>query len=69
MFEVDDLLQEWTWSEPFDFIYLRHMLGSFDDEGWDTLYKRCYEFVMHLSYSFPADVTQYHDPRTNFSSF
>ncbi|KAJ5439018.1 uncharacterized protein N7458_010016 [Penicillium daleae] len=43
VFELDDLLQEWTWSEPFDFIYLRHMLGSFDEEGWNTLYKRCYD--------------------------
>ncbi|CEJ59596.1 hypothetical protein PMG11_08215 [Penicillium brasilianum] len=43
IFELDDLLQEWTWSEPFDFIYLRHMLGSFDEVGWNTLYKRCYD--------------------------
>ncbi|KAJ5720493.1 uncharacterized protein N7483_008427 [Penicillium malachiteum] len=42
-FEVDDLVREWTWSMPFDFIFLRHMLGSFDQEGWATLYKRCYE--------------------------
>lgn len=48
VFELDDLLQEWTWSEPFDFIYLRHMLGSFDEEGWNTLYKRCYEYVPHF---------------------
>ncbi|KAJ5093686.1 hypothetical protein N7456_009547 [Penicillium angulare] len=43
--EVDDLLEEWTWKEPFDFIYIRHLLGSFDEEGWETLYDRCYEEV------------------------
>lgn len=58
VFELDDLLQEWTWSEPFDFIYLRHMLGSFDDEGWDTLYKRCFESVSHHFYLFAGDKTR-----------
>ncbi|KAJ5923738.1 S-adenosyl-L-methionine-dependent methyltransferase [Penicillium verhagenii] len=43
VFEVDDLLQPWTWSEKFDLIYLRHMLGSFDWDGWATLYNNCYE--------------------------
>ncbi|KAJ5668909.1 hypothetical protein N7462_009979 [Penicillium macrosclerotiorum] len=43
VFEVDNLLQEWTWSEPFDLVFLRHMLGSFDSEGWSQLYKRCYD--------------------------
>ncbi|KAJ5928422.1 hypothetical protein N7466_007378 [Penicillium verhagenii] len=43
VFEVDDLLQPWTWTDKFDLIYLRHMLGSFDWDGWATLYNNCYE--------------------------
>ncbi|KAJ6010831.1 hypothetical protein N7451_002243 [Penicillium sp. IBT 35674x] len=43
VFEVDDLLQPWTWNEKFDLIYLRHMLGSFRREEWATLYDNCYE--------------------------
>ncbi|KAJ5099898.1 hypothetical protein N7532_006899 [Penicillium argentinense] len=43
IFEVDDLLQEWTWNEPFDYIFIRHLIGSFDKEGWETLYRQCYE--------------------------
>ncbi|KAJ5804834.1 S-adenosyl-L-methionine-dependent methyltransferase [Penicillium riverlandense] len=43
IFEVDDLLQEWTWHRQFDFVYLRHMLGSFDNQGWATLYQQCYD--------------------------
>ncbi|KAJ5888009.1 hypothetical protein N7495_008050 [Penicillium taxi] len=45
VFEVDDLLRPWTWTEKFDFVYMRHMLGSFDVEGWETLYKRCYDNI------------------------
>lgn len=43
--EVDDALQPWTWREPFDLIYMRIMIGSFSDSGWDRIYKRCYEYV------------------------
>lgn len=43
VFEVDDILRDWTWSEPFDLIHLRMMLGAFTPEGWDRLYKQCYE--------------------------
>ncbi|KAJ6178219.1 hypothetical protein N7519_008680 [Penicillium mononematosum] len=40
---LDDILREWTWREPFDFIHMRLMLGSFTPEGWDQLYKQCYD--------------------------
>ncbi|OQE21983.1 hypothetical protein PENSTE_c011G04568 [Penicillium steckii] len=43
IFEVDDVLREWTWREPFDLIHLRILLGAFDDAGWTTLYHRCYD--------------------------
>ncbi|PLN84923.1 S-adenosyl-L-methionine-dependent methyltransferase [Aspergillus taichungensis] len=43
VFEVDDILRDWTWSEPFDLIHLRMMLGAFTPEGWDRLYQQCYE--------------------------
>ncbi|KAJ5731698.1 uncharacterized protein N7483_006206 [Penicillium malachiteum] len=35
--EVDDVLEEWTWREPFDLIHLRIMLGSFDVAEWKQL--------------------------------
>lgn len=41
--EVDDVLQEWTWREPFDLIHMRIMIGSFDPAEWDRVYKQCYE--------------------------
>ncbi|KAF9769132.1 hypothetical protein IL306_013494 [Fusarium sp. DS 682] len=31
IFEIDDLEKEWTWTEPFDFIFCRVMTGSFAD--------------------------------------
>lgn len=41
--EVDDVLQEWTWREPFDLIHMRIMIGSFDPKEWDRVYQQCYE--------------------------
>lgn len=43
VFEVDDILREWTWREPFDFIHLRLMYGAFDPAGWEKVYKQAYE--------------------------
>ncbi|KAI9837442.1 MAG: hypothetical protein M1819_007090 [Sarea resinae] len=40
-FEVDDATEEWTFSEPFDFIHMRHLAGSFSD--WMTIYKEAYK--------------------------
>jgi SAM-dependent methyltransferase len=33
-FEIDDLEKEWTWSQSFDYIFSRMMVGSFAD--WDS---------------------------------
>lgn len=46
--EVDDVLREWTWREPFDFIHLRIMLGAFTEKEWDIVYQKCYEYVTFL---------------------
>ncbi|KAK1983159.1 methyltransferase domain-containing protein [Colletotrichum cereale] len=40
-FEVDDIEQEWTWSEPFDFIFFRSMIGSF--ASWPDMIAKAYE--------------------------
>ncbi|KAJ5691958.1 hypothetical protein N7462_001381 [Penicillium macrosclerotiorum] len=42
VFEVDDVLREWTWRQPFDLIHLRMMYGAFDNDGWNQVYKRAY---------------------------
>jgi hypothetical protein len=31
--QIDDLEKEWTWSQPFDFIFSRMMTGSFSDNA------------------------------------
>ncbi|KAF3011295.1 hypothetical protein E8E15_002626 [Penicillium rubens] len=43
IFEVDDVLREWTWRDPFDFIHLRLMYGAFNSDGWAQLYKQAYD--------------------------
>ncbi|KAI8249783.1 putative methyltransferase tdiE [Colletotrichum sp. SAR 10_98] len=41
IFEVDDMEKEWTWSEPFDFIFARNMMGSFSD--WPSVIEQAYD--------------------------
>ncbi|KAJ5355683.1 hypothetical protein N7517_010292 [Penicillium concentricum] len=41
--EVDDVLQEWTWRQPFDLIHMRQLIGAFTPEEWDGLFSQCYK--------------------------
>lgn len=43
IFEVDDFLQEWTWSVKFDLVHLRLMLGSMTPDETQSVYERCYK--------------------------
>ncbi|KAJ5291454.1 hypothetical protein N7478_000705 [Penicillium angulare] len=43
VFEVDDVLQRWTWRENFALIHLRHGIGAFTPEEWAFLYEQCYD--------------------------
>lgn len=41
--EVDDILEDWTYRQPFDLIHMRLLLGAFTPEEWDRVYRQCYE--------------------------
>lgn len=41
--EVDDVLQEWTWRQPFDLVHMRQLIGAFTPAEWDALYEQCYK--------------------------
>ncbi|KAF4421664.1 Secondary metabolism regulator LAE1 [Colletotrichum fructicola] len=43
-FEIDDLEEPWTWTEPFDYIHSRMMNSSISD--WKAYIQKCYD---HLS--------------------
>ncbi|CEI69304.1 unnamed protein product [Fusarium venenatum] len=40
-FEIDDAEKEWTWTKPFDFIFVRLMPGCI--AGWDKFTGRCFK--------------------------
>ncbi|GKT49983.1 putative methyltransferase tdiE [Colletotrichum spaethianum] len=40
-FEVDDVEKEWTWTQPFDFIFIRSMIGSFS--SWENIIAKAYQ--------------------------
>ncbi|TQN65998.1 putative methyltransferase tdiE [Colletotrichum shisoi] len=41
IFEVDDLEKEWTWTEPFDFIFARNMIGCFSN--WEGVMEQAFD--------------------------
>ncbi|KAK4181529.1 S-adenosyl-L-methionine-dependent methyltransferase [Triangularia setosa] len=40
-FQIDDLEDEWTFSQPFDYIHVRAMSGSI--KNWSAFLERCFE--------------------------
>lgn len=41
--EIDDIEQDWPYSEPFDFIHIRAMSGAISD--WPRLYRQCWNHL------------------------
>ena len=41
--EVDDVVQPWTWRDPFDLVHLRLLDAAFTPQETDQLYQQCYE--------------------------
>ncbi|KAM0353159.1 hypothetical protein ACHAO7_000080 [Fusarium culmorum] len=39
-FEIDDAEKQWTWTKPFDYIFVRLMSGSISD--WDKFTRQCF---------------------------
>jgi len=39
-FEIDDVEDEWTFSQPFDYIHCRYMVGSI--KNWPALVGQCF---------------------------
>lgn len=42
-FEIDDAQEEWTYTDPFDFIHIRGLSGAFRD--WTAVYKEAYKHL------------------------
>ncbi|OAP59063.1 hypothetical protein AYL99_06361 [Fonsecaea erecta] len=40
-FEIDDIMDQWTYSKQADFIHCRYMVGSISD--WPRLMRQCYD--------------------------
>ncbi|KAL8691422.1 MAG: hypothetical protein Q9218_003358 [Villophora microphyllina] len=42
-FEIDDAQEEWTYTEPFDFIHIRGLSGAFSN--WSAVYAQAYQHL------------------------
>lgn len=52
-FEVDDAREDWTYTEPFDFIHIRGLAGAFHD--WGHVYRGVYKHLRMNGYCEIAD--------------
>ena len=52
-FEVDDAQEEWTYTEPFDFIHIRGLTGAFRE--WTTIYAGVFKHLRTGCYFEIAD--------------
>lgn len=50
-FEIDDVEEEWTWSQKFDYIHARMMTASFCD--YPKFFKQAFEYVFHANNNLP----------------
>jgi hypothetical protein len=48
--QVDDVLQDWTWREPFDLIHMRLLLGAFTPPEWSDVYGKCFSALKSGAY-------------------
>lgn len=44
-FEIDDIEEEWTYWQPFDYIHSRFMTSSVS--SWEEYLTKCYEYATH----------------------
>ncbi|KAL8634072.1 hypothetical protein Q9189_000318 [Teloschistes chrysophthalmus] len=42
-FEIDDAQEQWTYTEPFDFIHIRGLAGAFSN--WPAVYAQAYQHL------------------------
>ena len=52
-FQVDDAENEWTFTDPFDLIHLRHLAGAFT--SWRGVYVQAYQHLVPGGYLEVAD--------------
>lgn len=50
-FEVDDVEDDWTYNQPFDFIHCRMMGNAIHD--WPKLHRQCFEYVYSAFHVYP----------------
>ncbi len=53
-FELDDAQEDWTYTEPFDFIHMRSLTGAFRD--WKPIYARVYKHLRPGGYFEISDI-------------
>ena len=54
VFQLDDAREEWTYTEPFDFIHIRGLAGAFSD--WANIYAKAFRHLKQGGFLEIADI-------------
>lgn len=54
VFQLDDAQEEWTYTEPFDFIHIRGLAGAFSD--WPNIYVKAFDHLKQGGFLEIADI-------------
>ncbi|KAI9877266.1 MAG: hypothetical protein M1830_004375 [Pleopsidium flavum] len=67
LFQIDDATEEWTFTQPFDFIHLRNLSGAFSD--WGSIYMEAYKHLKPGGYLEIAEFEDIQMPKSSPNSY
>ena len=67
LFQVDDVTEEWTFTEAFDFIHIRNLSGAFSD--WTSIYREAFKHLKPGGYIEVIDFESIQMPKSSSNSY
>jgi len=67
VFQIDDVTEEWTFTQPFDFIHVRNLSGSFAD--WGAIYREAFKHLKPGGYIEIIDIEPLQMPTSTPNSY
>lgn len=67
LFQIDDATEEWTFTQPFDFVHLRNLSGAFSD--WVSIYTEAFKHLKPGGYIEITDFENIQMPNSSPNSY
>ncbi len=67
VFQIDDVTEEWTFTQAFDFIHIRNLSGAFSD--WAAIYREAFKHLKPGGYLEVIDLEPIQMPKSSPNSY